>query len=82
MLAKRSLTLILLLANSSGSFECGFVVRSEPFKLTEPDIRRAGLNETDIGSWCLILEGCYHVFQTEAQVLRPYRMSLEGLAVE
>ena len=57
------------------------MVRPEPFQLTEPDIRRAGLKETDIGMWCLLLDGCYHLFETESQVRRAYRMSLQGLAV-
>lgn len=57
------------------------MMRSEPFQLTEPDIRRAGLDESDIGTWCLILDGCCHLFETEAKARRAYRMSLQDPAV-
>jgi hypothetical protein len=52
-----------------------------PFQLTDKDIRRADLLPSDIGTWCLIVNGCYHLFASEALAKKAYAKLLEGIAV-
>ena len=40
---------------------------SGPFQLTEEDVSRAALNTADIGLWCIVVKGCYHLFNSEHQ---------------
>ena len=54
---------------------------SEPFQLTIEDIKRASLNRSDIGSWCILVQGCYHLFGSESQARFAYGKFLQGVAV-
>ena len=51
---------------------------SVPFQLTEDDVRRGQLESEDVGSWCLLVRGCYHLFSNETLARRAYDMLLEG----
>ena len=54
---------------------------SGPFKLTDPMVREAGLQPEDVGAWCLLVEGCYHLFSSEHQAVRAYEKLLQGVDV-
>ncbi|MEM9179134.1 MAG: hypothetical protein AAGA89_05460 [Pseudomonadota bacterium] len=52
-----------------------------PFKLTEDAVRDAGLRSEDIGYWCLLVDGCYHLFDREDQALQAYEKLKHGVLV-
>ena len=54
---------------------------SGPFKLTIQIVREAGLLPEDIGSWCVAVDGCYHVFSSEHLAIRAYEKLLQGIEV-
>ena len=54
---------------------------SEPFQLTVDDVKRASLGDADIGSWCVVVAGCYHLFGSEDQARFAYRKYLQGVLV-
>lgn len=54
---------------------------SSPFKLTLADIRSADLEPSDIGSWCIKVDCCYHIFQSEALATIAYDKMVEGVFV-
>ena len=49
-----------------------------PFEVSETDIREADLLPSDLGMWCLIVDGCYHLFATEEQAQKARAKLLEG----
>lgn len=51
---------------------------SEPFQLSQEDVLRAGLEPGDVGAWCVLVTGCYHLLDSEAGARRAYSMFLEG----
>ena len=51
---------------------------STPFCLTLEDVQRAELKLSDVGSWCVCVKGCYHLFDSEMAANRTYKMMLEG----
>lgn len=51
---------------------------SAPFCLTLEDVQRAELKLSDVGYWCVQVEGCYHLFDSERAANRAYKMMLEG----
>lgn len=52
-----------------------------PFKLTEETVRNAGLRPDDVGYWCLLIDGCYHLFDREDQALQAYEKLKLGVLV-
>ena len=54
---------------------------SNPFRLTSEDVRRADLGPSDIGLWCVIEGGCYHLFHSESAARKAYVMILSGASV-
>lgn len=52
--------------------------KTEPFQLTHADVQRAGLAANDVGMWCLIVDGAYHLFGSETQARRAHAMMLQG----
>lgn len=54
---------------------------SSPFQITLEDVRRAGLQVGDVGMWCVRVEGCYHLFETEVLASRAHNMILRGQMV-
>lgn len=54
---------------------------SNPFRLSEEDVVRADLSPGDIGLWCVIVTGCYHLFESEASARRAHAMILSGKMV-
>jgi len=52
-----------------------------PFKLTEETVRNAGLRSEDVGYWCLLVDGCYHLFEREDQALQAYEKLMHGVLV-
>lgn len=40
-------------------------VNSAPFVVNERDTEYSTLDTTDVGKWCVLVRGCYHVFETE-----------------
>ena len=54
---------------------------SNPFRLTSEDVRRADLAPSDIGLWCVIVGGCYHLFHSESSARKAYDMILSGAPV-
>lgn len=50
----------------------------EPFQITPETVRRAGLERADVHQWCLVVDGCYHLFDTETAARRAYAMLPEG----
>jgi len=54
---------------------------SEPFKLSIEDVRKASLKASDIGTWCVVVSGCYHLFGSEKQARFAYAKYLEGVVV-
>jgi len=52
-----------------------------PFKLTEETVRDAGLRPDDVGYWCLLVDGCYHLFEREDQALQAYEKLKYGVLV-
>lgn len=54
---------------------------SEPFQLTMDDIIRASLDPSDVGSWCILVSDCYHLFGSEHQAKFAYKKYLQGVMV-
>lgn len=54
------------------------MTNSAPFKLTLADVRQAGLQPGDVGLWCFMERGCYHLFESETQAKRAYDLMLKG----
>lgn len=52
-----------------------------PFRLTADIVCEAKLDQTDVGLWCLLVDGCYHLFNTEQQALSAYEKLLSGVLV-
>lgn len=52
-----------------------------PFQLSESDIHRADLLPSDVGMWCLVVDGCYHLFASEELAQKAHDKQLEGIAV-
>ena len=51
---------------------------SDPFRLTSEDVRRAGLEPGDVGAWCVLVAGCYHLFSNEMAARWAYAKMLDG----
>jgi len=51
---------------------------SDPFRLTSEDVRRARLERGDVGAWCVIVAGCYHLFTSEAAARWAHSKMLDG----
>jgi len=54
---------------------------SQPLKLQAEDVRIASLKESDIGSWRVIVSGCYHLFSNEKQARMAYEKFSKGVLV-
>lgn len=54
---------------------------SNPFRLTSEDVARAGLAPGDVGLWCVLVTGCYHLFNSENAARRAHAMMLNGQMV-
>ncbi|GAB5458293.1 MAG: hypothetical protein Hens3KO_13230 [Henriciella sp.] len=54
---------------------------SSPFQLTSEDVRRAGLLTSDAGMWCVCVDGCYHLFETEDLAYRAHSLMMRGQMV-
>lgn len=52
-----------------------------PFQLTLEMVREADLMPGDVGAWCLLLDGCYHLFANKEQAERAHRQLLRGVHV-
>lgn len=58
-----------------------FMTISEPFQLSDQDVRQASLEASDIGTWCVIVSGCYHLFGSEEQARSAYEKYRNGVLV-
>lgn len=54
---------------------------SEPFKLKADDVLRASLKASDIGTWCVIVSGCFHLFGNEKQARLAHEKFSKGVLV-
>ena len=53
----------------------------EPFQLTIDDVVSAGLSHSDVGAWCVVIDNCYHLFESEAAAQNAHCMALKGRLV-
>lgn len=54
---------------------------SDPFEITIEDLKRAQLDAGALGMWCVIVDGCYHLFQGEAHARKARDMMDRGAMV-
>ena len=54
---------------------------SKPFQLTPKDIKQASLKPSDVGLWCVLVKGCYHLFGSESQARFAYEKFTAGVMV-
>lgn len=54
---------------------------SEPFEIKTEDLKRAQLDRSALGMWCVIADGCYHLFQGEANARKARDMMARGAMV-
>lgn len=54
---------------------------SEPFEIKVEDLERAQLDISALGMWCVIVDGCYHLFQGEAHARKAREMVDRGAIV-
>lgn len=52
-----------------------------PFQDTRDIVLGAGLLLDDVGYWCLLVDGCYHLFSYEQQAIRAHESLLRGIHV-
>lgn len=52
-----------------------------PFQITQDEIDRTSLDQSDLGRWAVLIAGCYHLFSSKARAHHAYRSLIgEGAA--